>query len=246
VWLYKYRDLSGEQPDAIDRLESLLRDQLFWAARADTLNDPQEFVWSCSYEATADTAGLLARVLAAYRRIEPVNALHQALTAVSEGRLANVSEPVVRSVVSQLRSEVGLICFGRSPNNPTLWERYGGNGNGVAIGLEVDDSLHGSQLRDVKYVADKRVHVDEFLRASLDGYSASAMFEAALLTKPESWVLEDEVRFVSKRHSARVRLKPSQIKLLLLGRRLSSSTIECLEAVAARLPYALELRRVEA
>jgi hypothetical protein len=246
VRLYKYRDLSSDEPKALDLLESVLRNQAFWAARPDTLNDPLEFVWSCVWEATPDTAGLLATVLTRYRRLEAASALRYASDAISAGRLEAVGAPVVESVVANLRAEVGLVCFGRSPDNATLWSRYAGDGEGVVIELEADDSLRGTQLRDVKYVSDKRVHVDEFLRASLEQYSTAPLFEAVLLAKPVSWASEDEVRFISKKHSLLVRLKPSRIRSLLLGPRLSSGAVERIRAITMRLPYALPLHSVGA
>ena len=51
--IYKYRDFSRPSEDDYSRLEALIHRRLIWCARPDTLNDPQEFVWTCAYAPTS-------------------------------------------------------------------------------------------------------------------------------------------------------------------------------------------------
>lgn len=217
--LYKYRDLSALTPELIEQLSTTLSNSVFWAARPDALNDPEEFIWSCSYSATRNTAVLLGEALQTFRNADPTSARLVAQAAVASKRIQAQAEPIIRLTTEMLRSQAGLICFGQSSKNKVLWRRYGGGGDGIAIEVRVDDDLLGRSLHKVRYVTRKRVHIDEMLRASLPGGSAQSMYVAALLTKPSAWASEREVRFVSSQHSRLIRL--GKITAVVMGRRLS-------------------------
>lgn len=224
------------------RVEQILQQQAFWAARPDTLNDPEEFRWSCDYAPTQRTVALLANVLHRIRGLTAVEALQAAHTAIEGHGLAAIAEPILSLLQQRCRDEVGLVCFGTSDCNPVLWQRYGGNGAGVCIEVDVADSLVGSQLHRVGYAAEKRVHVDEVLAASLGEPSRTAVYTMALLTKPLAWQQEEEVRFVSSRQGVSIRLDSSPITALVVGRTLPEDIQAALEASVAKLQYPVAVR----
>ena len=109
--------------------------------------------------------------------------------------------PVIEGMIQQCRNEIGLACFGTSPDNDILWERYGGCGAGVCIELDVPEDLLGTRLFRVQYSDAKKIHIDQLMRAFVDRNRGEELYTLALLSKPSSWVDEDEIRFVSQESS---------------------------------------------
>lgn len=137
--------------------------------------------------------------------------------AIAGGKLRDLAEPVVESMIAQCRNSIGLACFGTSPDNDTLWERYGGSGCGVCIECDVPDELLGSELHIVQYCERKLLHVDTFLRSTSDQAAAAQVYEVSLLSKPLKWNLEAEVRFVSKRQNVNVAIQGAHITRRIVG-----------------------------
>lgn len=239
--LYKYRDFSRPTKDDFDRLASVLTQQVFWAARPDTLNDPEELSWRCDYTPTDRTPSLLTDVLVAYRGQTADQAAFLATEAIRNERVGPLAEPVVRNLVEACRDQVGLICFGDSASNPCLWGRYAGNGTGICIEVDVADALMNSQIHRVQYPVEKTVHIDTFLEASTPRGAVTPLFTAALLSKPKCWSPEAELRFVSKRQNVPVQLAGSRITSLVIGDKLPQDTRRRIERIAGEVPHPVPL-----
>lgn len=112
----------------MQRLETLLRGQTFWCARPDTLDDQEEFAWQCEYDPTQDTVQLLVEALVQVVGGIEEQARERVMEAVASGRLELLAKPIIARIIQQCRNEIGLVCFGTSPSNSILWQRYGGNG----------------------------------------------------------------------------------------------------------------------
>jgi hypothetical protein len=54
-----------------------------------------------------------------------------ALDVIRAGRLGDLGGPVVEDMILRCRDGIGVACFGTSPDTFVLWERYGGDGEGV-------------------------------------------------------------------------------------------------------------------
>jgi hypothetical protein len=186
---------------------------LVWCASPDTLNDPQEFVWQCDYTPTRATLMLLTRVLVKARGRTVTDAQSIAAAAIHNGRLKPIAKPVFDGVIEQCRNEIGVACFGATPDNPILWRRYGGDGAGVCIEFEVPAALFGSQLHRVECPKEKRLHVDQLLRAFVDHNEALVVYKAALLSKPSCWAEEEKI-FNSSRNIAQFSLRLIERKCL--------------------------------
>jgi hypothetical protein len=215
--IYNYRDFSTPNEDDFRRLEDSVHRLLVWCARPDTLNDPQEFVWQCDYTATPATLALLTGVLVKARGRTNAHARAIAAEAIQNGRLETIAKPVFNGMIEQCRNEIGIACFGATPNNATLWRRYGGDGAGVCIEFEVPADLLGTQLHRVEYPEEKRLHVDQLLGAFVDRNQAQVVYEMALLSKPSPWADQEEIRFVSQRHSILVAIDRAQVSRVFLG-----------------------------
>ena len=237
--LFKYRDLSSPGIEALERVFTILRDQTFWCARPNTLNDPEEFVWECDYSPSEETIGLLAEVLTLTTGRSRSDAMERAEAAILAGRIEPIARPVFDRMIEQCRNEIGLACFATSASNDVMWERYGGRGEGVCIEIASPDSMLHTQLHPVQYPRRKRLHVDQMLSAFTSRASAKVVYEVALLSKPPSWAAEAEVRFVSKRQNVAVRISDSTIVHLHLGSKLAPNTVAQLERLIETLPYSL-------
>jgi hypothetical protein len=236
--IYKYRDFSSPSEDDFGRLEDSVHRLLVWCARPDTLNDPQEFVWQCDYTPTAATPALLAGVLVKARGRTNTDAQGIAAAAIQNGRLEVIAKPVFDGMIEQCRDEIGLACFGATPDNPTLWRRYGGDGAGVCIEFDVPADLLGTQLHRVEYPKEKRLHVDQLLRAFVDRNEAQVVYDVALLSKPSSWADEEEIRFVSQRHSILVAIDRAQVPCVFLDDSLGADVRARIERITVQVRLA--------
>ena len=236
--IHKYRDFSNPNEDSFRRLEGIIHRHLVWCAKADTLNDQKEFIWECDYTATQATLGLVTELLVNVRGRTQDEARSLAESAIRQGRLQPVAEPVFVAMIEQCRNEIGLGCFGSTPNNEVLWQRYGGEGAGVCVEFEVPDDLIDTQLHWVKYLERKYLHVDDLIRAFFDRNHAQLVYEVALLSKPLSWAGEEEIRFVSQRHSISVGIDRAQTSRVFLGDRLKADVRARVEKLAAPAPLA--------
>ena len=240
--LYKYRDFSKPCDADFQRLETLLSRQAFWCARPDTLNDPEEFVWICDYSTTVNTMDLLAELLVRVRGHTCEEARDRSTAAVAGGRLATLAKPIIVAMIQQCRNEIGVVCFGTSPDNEILWQRYGGCDAGVCIELDVPSNLLGLQLFRVEYSSSKTIHIDQLIRAFLDPNQVADVYTSALLSKLSSWAAEAEIRFVSRRQAVSLKLDGSQITRVILGDALTPFVRQRIEEIATALPVASRSR----
>jgi hypothetical protein len=234
--IYKYRDFSNPNEDDFRRLEASVHRHLVWCAKPDTLNDPEEFVWECDYTATPATLELMTEVLVKARGRTRLEARAIAEVAIQGGRLERIAKPVFIDMIEQCRNEIGLSCFGAAPNNEILWQRYGGNGAGVCVEFEVPADLLGTQVHRVQYPEHKRLHVDQLMHAFVDRDHLQLVYDLALLSKASFWANEEEIRFVSQRHSILVALDTAQVSCVHLGNDLGADVRARIERIVAPAP----------
>ena len=239
--LYKYRDLSPPGDEAFTRLSEILRSNAFWCASPSTLNDPTEFVWECDYESSSNTSRLLADALVKSKGRPPEVARALADAAVENRRIETLARPVFETMIEQCRAEVGLACFATSGNNDVMWERYGGQGNGVCIEIEAPDELLHTHLHPVEYPVSKRLHIDQLLASYTDRSSTQTIYTVTLLSKLPFWAREREVRFISRRQNVTVHISDSRISRLILGPCLTPDTTARIESFVKSLPYELPI-----
>jgi hypothetical protein len=239
--LYKYRDLLAPE-SSFERLSDILWTNTFWCARPSDLNDPEEFVWECAYTPSDQTARLLAEVLIKLGRPAGM-AWEVAWKAVQHDLIEPIARPVIKEMIYQCRQEVGLACFATSNASDVMWDRYGGGGNGVCIEVEVPNEFLHNDLHPVQYPLSKRLHIDQILASYGDTASAETVYSVALLSKPQSWAPEEEVRFISKRQNVSVNLNDSKISRIVLGTGLAGDMTARIEALAKSLPYDLPISK---
>jgi len=154
IKIYKYRNFSKPTGDDFNRLEALIHRCLVWCARPDTLNDPQEFKWTCDYSPTSATLGLLTELL-------------------------------------------------------------------------------GTQLHRVQYPTEKRLHIDQLMRAFVDRGHVQEIYDLVLLSKPSTWSNEQEIRFVSQVQAVTVAIDRAKVTCVVLGEALKPDVRARIEQLAA-------------
>lgn len=235
--IYKYRDFS--QPDEVvyARLEGSLRHREFWCARPDTLNDPNEFSWKCDFSVSPSTVRLLTELLVQEKGHPTEEAHSRAVGSINAGRIEILTEPFIAGMIQQCREEIGLVCFGTSEANETLWERYAGAGAGLCIEVEVPDSLFfNKQLHLITYSDDRRIHLDTLLRARLNPQDVAQVFAVSLLSKSSSWEPEEEIRFISKRQQVNVVIEGSEITRVIIGPAVAPARTDLIRQIAGDVP----------
>ena len=229
--IYKYRDFTDPAEEDYQRLQAAVHRHQVWCARPDTLNDPQEFIWDCDYTATSATLDLLTEVLVKARGRTQSEARAIARVAIKSRRLEDIAKPAFLEMIEQCRNEIGIACFGSAPNNEILWQRYGGHGAGVCVEFEVPAEILGTQLHRVQYPDRKHLHVDQLMRGFVDRNYAQVIYDVALLSKPRIWEEEEEIRFVSQRHSITVAIDRAQVRRIFLGNVLRSDVRERIQRI---------------
>lgn len=234
--VYKYRALSIEEDDlSLGRLERVVRHRAIWCAWPRSLNDPKEFAWKCDFTVSPETADLLADLLVRLKGRPRDLARRLAIDAIDRGSLQTLAEPAIAEMIEHARNGVGVACFGTSPDNPTLWQRYGADGSGVCVEVDVPDLLLGSQLHRVVYNDEQKIHIDDFLRSRFD-LSYGAVIYASLLTKTKFWEPEDEVRFLSKRPGIEVVIDRSEVTQVFAGWNLEPVVTDRIKEIAGVIP----------
>ncbi len=198
--IYKLKDLSDDSK--CKHFLQIILQRSIWCARPDSLNDPDEFRFKLDYAPSIRTAGLLSKVIEQYRIKYRTNShrspYKSAQLALQEGALENIARPIVENIVNNCRNSMGITSFSAIKEDDQLWIKYGGNGNGACIEIDIPDSLFGLHYHSVYYVNERIFHVDCFLESALrdDNFE---IYKNILLTKTRKWCNEKEIRFVGDR-----------------------------------------------
>ncbi len=197
--LYKFKDFTNESNHP--HFLQIVLEKKVWCASPNSLNDKDEFNFELDYTPTPNTANLLAQ-LAQNRPIDSWNPSPPSYVArqnLINNTLEELANPIINNIIQKSRSEIGVTSFS-SIVNSTLWERYGGNGNGACIEINIPDSLIGDYYHRVDYVPKKTFHIDTFLEAtySQSNNKVGEVYRNILLTKTDGWRDEKEFRFIGK------------------------------------------------
>ena len=233
--IYKYREVDSSDDESISRLTRIVRGGLIWCARPDALNDPEEFAWTCDFTPSPKTLDVLGSLLQKANHHPAPEARRRAHVVLERGVLETLGRPVIADMIRKVRDEVGIACFGSTPDNPILWSRYAGDGKGVAIEIDVPSSVLGRQLHRVIYDDDRIIHIDDFIR-SMDEQDAAIGVYATLLTKSRAWSPEQEIRFLSKHQQVEVHIDGSAVTGIVRGAGMSADDIAVVDQIAEGIP----------
>ncbi|WP_353411001.1 DUF2971 domain-containing protein [Pseudoteredinibacter isoporae] len=215
--IYKFRSLSPESNP--EHVYQMISESSFWCASPESLNDTNEFRFKMNYVPTHNTGVLLMKSLESHGRSGRPPYV-TASYAILNNSLDEVTEPIIRDVISQCRTNIGITSFSVSDSGEWLWRTYGGDGNGVVVEFEVPDDSIGHDFHFVNYVDDHEFHVDLFLSSNLD--DRKSLFREMLCTKTKKWKQEQEVRFLGNAPNTSVKIN-NCVTGVVIGKNVSSS-----------------------
>jgi hypothetical protein len=224
--IYKYRDTKTHE--ALSRVLGIITDKEVWCSAAEPFNDSDEFKFQCDFTVTLKTCQYLARVLMHYRGYSAADALLAAHHVIKSDQLEEISSPIFQSISAKCRAKLGVSCFGMTATNETLWKRYGGDGDGVCIELDVSDTHLLDVIYPVGYVDHRCIHVDLLLRAVVDPKAELECYTSILTTKTKQWAPEEELRLVSKRPNVSLKLINTRVSRVVMGNRLNQPATRAL------------------
>lgn len=99
---------------------------------------------------------------------------------------------IVRMLVAHHNQNTGMICFGKTWQNPVMWAHYAEKHRGVCLGFSIEPAV----ISEVKYT-DEKIDVELGLHLPKGGLSED-LIKNSLLTKSTSWQYESEWRVLSQ------------------------------------------------
>ena len=99
---------------------------------------------------------------------------------------------IVRMLVEHHNKNTGMICFGKTWQNPVMWAHYAEKHKGVCLGFSIASSV----ISEVNYT-DRKIDVDVGLYLPSGGLSAD-LIKKTLLTKSTAWQYEAEWRVLAQ------------------------------------------------
>jgi hypothetical protein len=226
--IYKFKDLTDECKHS-HFLQIVLKN-LIWCASPDSMNDPDEFRFKLDYSQSSRTRELLSQVVARNRTTNFLSPEVSATHAVDNDRLRIIAPPIIEGTIEKCRSEIGIVSFSATKDDPCLWKEYGGEGNGVCVEIDIPDDQIGDAYHRVKYVEEKVFHVDSFLESDLFPRKVFETFRNMLLTKKrDRWEAEEEIRFIGKQQNVNL-LFDCRVIAVTFGPKVSTMTLEKLTA----------------
>jgi hypothetical protein len=191
--IYKFKDLSVIKNHP--HFFQILFENKIWCASPESLNDSEEFCFKMDYRPSEHTEHLLTKIMEKFGKAGFSPEMAAAHT-LRDNKLEAFSNPIVKGLIDECRSTIGVTSFTSVGMGEQLWENYGGSGNGAVVEFEISDSLLGDTFHPVGYVPERIFHVDVFLKSQVT--DARPIFRNILCTKTLSWSPEKEIRFLGK------------------------------------------------
>lgn len=211
--IYKFKDLTD--PKKHSHFYQIVLENIIWCAKADSLNDEDEFKFKYDYKPSLRTYSLLSQLVAKYKTTD-IPSHTSASLALKNGRLEVHMEPFIKRIIYDCRNTYGIVSFSLT-NTDHLWTKYGGNGNGACIEIEIQDELIYKSYYPVEYVAEKIFHIDSFLESDLFSDKVFNTVRNIMLTKHNKWSKEKEIRFIAKRQEVNMEIMDSRINEITFG-----------------------------
>ncbi len=203
--IYKFKDLTDDKKRP--HFLQIVLENTIWCARPDSLNDDEEFKFKLDYEPSLNTAKLLSDIITQYGTTNYLPPQISTSHALTNNNLERIARPIIKGITEKCREEIGVVSFSATNTDDQLWEKYGGNGYGVFIEINIPNHLLEKSYSRVHYVKEKIFHVDTFFESALFPKRELQAYRNILLTKTEKkWKGEEEVRFIGNRQDVNLEL----------------------------------------
>lgn len=230
--IYKFKNFQDELTYC--HLFQIIDENKVWCAAPEKLNDPNEFSFELDYHPTKKTRDLLAKMIEKFGSSNfPPNMT--ASYALLNNKLEEFTKPVVRDLVRQCRSSIGVTSFSKNGEGDWLWKKYAAQRNGAVVEFEMPDQSLGNTFHSVNYVAKRLFHIDVFLESQLN--DSSQIFRNILSTKTKEWQDEQEVRFLGQTPNINIKFEAA-VTGITIGKDVS-------EALIKKLIKHCELREIQ-
>lgn len=213
--IYKYKSFIKLDDGELEHFYQVVLENQIWCGNPVNFNDKNEFLFEIDYTPSKNTIELLASTISKYKSNSIFPPLKSSTYVINSGQLKKIASPIIKDISMECRGELGVTCFSELRDDPLLWKGYGGNGNGVCIGIEISKKLIGKEYFHVNYVPVKIYHINDFLKSALEDPYIN--YRNILLTKTLNWKPEREVRLISKKQSVKRDLK-GNIKEIIIGK----------------------------
>jgi hypothetical protein len=234
MMIYKFRSLEPSNRETVDRILQIVVHNRVWCAAPERLNDPEEFRNRYLCTGSRQEREYLAKLIAERRGWTTPVALRVLETSYRTSKsIKALADPVFSELTAEYRKDLGLSCFSMVNTSPILWERYGGDGNGVCISIEIPDTKVGKEYRIVDYVACKKLPMVFFLKAYFNRREVDRVIQRTLFTKTKTWCDESEIRFVAKRQDVSM-VMDCAIRQVAFGNRVHAEVREELTGLIHR------------
>lgn len=193
--MYKYFDISTKMKR--NRVKEIFESDKLWFSAPKKLNDPFEFRFSPSFNATKKQK--LQKCSELQRQTYGLNqkyAESRARILMKDPRsIRRWEKKNLRGLERRLHKETCLCCFSKVPNDILMWSHYANGHKGICICFSYRKKTYrdfSTKIHNVRYAKDNNIPKFNFYKERLENFP-----KKVLLTKGKSWKCEKECRGIS-------------------------------------------------
>ncbi len=186
---YKYRGIGNVDSEERNRLREIIVDNKAYFPKPSYLNDP----FDCNPVARFnDPSELRKYVDKKYRR----EFNHKATSGEITKTVLDLSNRYADYSVREIFDDyIGVFCLSKSDQLNLMWSHYADSHKGVCLGFDLK-TIKSWTGKEVTY-SSQRVNID-LMRIKSDEAYRKDIISKSVFTKGEDWVVEEEVRCLSK------------------------------------------------
>ena len=191
--LYKFRNFENR-----DRIREIFVEQKVWFAPYTSFNDPFEFRFNCSFDATnEEKIRYFTEILSRHHANEPKDRIAKEARSIVldknklctfEDRMKNIKHP------NEKYMELGIFSLSQNKENILLWSHYTNSHRGLCIEFKAIESNYAQReflgkALEVKYPEDNKI-------PTFNVYKDDRHDISNLLIKANYWEYEGEYRII--------------------------------------------------
>lgn len=237
--LYKYKSLSDERKK--DHVREMFQDHIVWFSKRSDFNDPFEFHFTPSFEATTDK-----KIEVFALALESRNPNMTKESATAEATRAFSSSPDIlkkweqhrlRLFHKRLNEEIGVFSLSGYKDDILMWSHYADNHRGVCIEFRPVEEEHDKFY----YQAVKVIYPKDNAPPQLNFYgyrdNPDEWAVKCLSTKALHWEYEGEWRIIDVRNGPGKKYIPQGlISSVILGCRIEQDDRDLIMKLASSYP----------
>ena len=247
--LYKYRALGGKNEDEIknrEHIKEIFKDNKVWFSKPEDFNDPFEFLFVPSFDATIEEKiEKYARLLSKKNHNFTIN--HSKALAfsyfLSEGSIAQWEQNQLTRFKNTL-SNTGIFSLTKNKHSILMWSHYANKHKGICIGFSpVRKGNPNEKLSDfwcrawpVNYPVSNALPIVNIYKDN------SESFAKIVFTKARCWKYEDEFRIIDMKNGPGYKYIPEGIiSSVILGCKIEADNRKFIIDLASTYPTHVNL-----